>query len=406
MKEKLTQILEDAKIRNDSNPDQEAVETPIDLLRASRKAFLRILIMSGAGFILFIFGQQTFTPILSFIGLTIYALPLVLSLCFGFSGIIDIGPVFRTIDTPIGNVIYRTVAPDISGQMAANLALTLIQAVLMYFLSVILMPLLLVICFIGYKIGRGKALKYAKENGIPTSEVPHIPGLVIPIYIGVLIVSIVCANLINDVISQKEHEEYSEYLSGISASVFEPFVQNIDSAVPAEYYAQSYKGDNYTGDFIAQFTVNGKMVKCGQTEIENVLESSGVYYIIDGVVYIGRYGYNSFTVCEDEAVIKTLTDRFPEAHFGKNMTLDDAMTEDNYYSEAMEGAVLYLQVTYNGARYRLHFDSENNLIGYGWHDVTLDMTETQFVFTNDAVSSSIKDAASAIINGTADISKN
>ncbi len=400
MKEKQTLPLEGTNISN------EAIETPIDLLRASRKAFLRLLVMSGVGFILFIFGQQTFTPILSFAGLTIYALPLVLSLCFGFSGIIDIGPVFRTIDTPIGNVIYRTVAPDISGQMAANLALTLIRAVLMYFLAVILMPILLVICFIGYKIGRGKALKYAKENGIPTSEVPHIPGLVIPVYIGVLIVSIVCANLINDVVSQKEHEEYNEYLSGISTSVFDPFVQNIDSAVPAQYYAQAYKGDNYTGGYIAQFTVEGKTVKCGQTEIENVLESSGVYYIIDDIVYIGRYGYSSFTVCEDEAVIQSLKGRFPEVQFGKSMTLEDAITGDNYYSEAMEGAVLYLQVTYNNGRYRLHLDADNNLIGYGWHDVTLDMTETQFVFTNDSVSSSIKDAAAKIINGTADISKN
>ncbi len=383
-----------------------AAQTPIELLQATRKAFLRLLIMSGVGFILFIFGQQTFTPILSFTGLTIYALPLVLALCFGFSGIIDIGPVFRTIDTPIGNVIYRTVTPDIGGQMAANLALTLIRAILMYFLAVILMPVLLVICFIGYKIGRRKALKYAKENGISTKSVPHIPGLVIPIYIGVLIVSIVSANLINDVVSQKENEEYNEYLSGISTSVFEPFLENIDSAVPAQYYAQAYKGDSYTGGFVAQFTVEGKTVKCGRTQIENVLEQSGVYYIIDGVVYIGRYDYSSFTVCEDQTVIKTLTDRFPDTHFGKNMTLDDAITEDNYYSEAMEGAVLYLQVTYNDGRYRLHLDEENNLIGYGWHDVTLDMTETQFVFTNDSVSSSIKDAASAIINGTADISKN
>ncbi len=378
-------------------------QTPIDLLRASRKAFLRLLIMSGVGFILFIFGQQTFTPILSFTGLTVYALPLVLSFCFGFSGIIDIGPVFRTIDTPIGNVIYRTVAPDISGQMAANLALTLIRAVLMYFLAVILMPVLLVICFIGYKIGRTKAIKYAKENGISTKAVPHIPGLVIPIYICVLIVSIVSANLINDVISQKEHEEYNEYLSGISTSVFEPFVEKIASAVPAQYYAEAYKGDNYTGGFVAQFTVNGKTVKCGQTEIENVLEPSGVYYIIDGVVYIGRYGSSSFAVCEDAAVIKALTDRFPDTCFGESMTLEDAMTDDNYYSEAMEGAVLYLQVTYNGVRYRLHLDGENNLIGYGWHDVTLDMTETQFVFTGDTVSSTIKDAAAAIIDGTADI---
>ncbi len=384
--------------------EEERTETPIDMLKASRKAFIFLLAESGLGIILFIFGQQTFTPILSFLGLTIFALPLVLSLCFGFSGIIDIGPVFRTIDTPIGNTIYRTLVPDVGGQMAANLALTLIRAVLMFFLSVILMPLLLFICFIAYKIGRGKALKYAAENGIDKKEVPSIPILVIPIYIAVLIISIISANLINDVISDKENAEYNEWLSGVSETVFEPFVEDIDNAIPPEYFAEAYKGGAYTSGFVAQFTVDGKTVKCGNLKIENVIDSWGKYFIIDGVVYIDRYGNEKYTICEDAEIIKTLTDRFPDTQLGKGMTLDDAFTDDNYYSDVMTGAVLYLQVTYNGAGYRLHLDAENNLIGYGWDDVSTDMTETQFLFRNNKSLSTYKDAAAKIINGTADIS--
>ncbi len=389
----------------DTNVIYETEENPIELVKASRSAFIKLLACSGIGIILFVFGQQTFTHVLSFLGLAVFALPLVLSLCFGFSGIIDIGPVFRAIDTPIGNVIYRTMVPDIGGQMAANLALTLIRAVLMFFLSVALMPLLLVICFIAYKISRRKALNYAAENGIAKESVPHISALVVPIYIAVLVVSIITANLIDTVATNKANKEYDDFLAGISQEVYEPFTEKINSIVSSEYYAEAYEGENYTGGFVAQFTVDGKQVKCGSLKMENVIDSFGAYYIIDDVVYIDQYGNQKFTVCSDEAVIEALTGRYPDAQFGEDMTLDHAETGDNYYNGAMKNAVMYLQVTYNGERYRLHFDAENNLVGYGWHEVSTDMTETQFAFTENTVSSSIKEAAAKIIDGTAEIAQ-
>ena len=55
------------------------------------------------------------------------------------------------------------------------------------------------------------------------------------------------------------------------------------------------------------------------------------------------------------------------------------------------------------SRRNLHLDENNKLVGYGWYNISLDMTETQFVFTDDTVSSSLKEAARKIIDGTAEV---
>ncbi len=391
----------------ETNVVEETTENPIDLVRASRNTFLKLLACAVIGIVIFAFGSETRTMIVAILGMAIFAGPLVLGLCFGLP-IIDIGPVFRAVDTPMGNFIQRTFVPDISGQMSANLFLTIIRALFMLILSVIIMPILLVICLIGYKIGRKKALKYASENGIPSKSIPSISPILMLIYVGVLVVGIISANLVANAIDKKYEDQYNEKLQAMTV-VYEAFMKDIDNAIPEEYFAEAYKGENYTSGYIAQFKVGDKIVKCGSLKIENVIDSYGKYYIIDGVAYIDRYGNNKFTVCDDESVIKILTDRFPEEHLNKNMTLYDGFTGGDYDNQAMEseGGILELIVElveddYDSRR-NLHFDENNKLVGYGWYKISLDMTETQFVFKDKAINSDLKTTASKIINGTAEI---
>ncbi len=396
----------------ETNAVQETAENPIDLVRASRNTFLKLLACSGIGFIIFLCGLKLLIEILIILGAAIFAGPLVLGLCFGLP-IIDIGPIFRAVDTPVGNFIYRTFVPDIGGQMAANLFLTLVRALFMLLLSVIIMPILLIICLIGYKIGRKRALKYAAENDIPEKSVPRISLVVVIVYIGVLIMGIIGANLTEAAVNKKHDDEYSEKMQEMTV-VFDAFTADLDNAVSEEYYAEAYKGENYTGGFAARFKIGDKVVLCGRTEplaeYPDILNSSSVYYFIDNTLYIDKYGTSKFTVCEDENVITILKNRFPEAHFNEGMTLEDGYTGEDYDNEPMESenAVLFLVVALKDdsdydSRRNLHFDADNKLIGYGWYNISVDMTETQFVFTDDTVSNSLKEAAGKIIDGTAEI---
>ena len=395
-----------------TNVVEETTENPIDLVKASRDTFLKLLACSGIGFILFLFGVKLLIEILIILGAAIFAGPLVLGLCFGLP-IIDIGPVFRAVDTPIGNFIYRTFVPDVSGQMAANLFLTIIRALFMLLLSVILMPILLIICLIGYKIGRKKALRYAAENDIPSKSVPRISIIVVLIYIGVLILGIVGANIAEAAQDKKYDDQYNEKMQVMTAA-FDAFIDDIDNAIPQEYYAEAYKGENYTGGFVARFKVGDKVVVCGKTDsladYPDILTSSSMYYFIDNTLYIDKYGTSKFTICEDENVIAILKNRSPEAHLNSSMALEDGYTGDDYDNSPMESenAILYLVVALEDnddadSRRNLHLDENNKLVGYGWYNISLDMTETQFVFTDDTVSSSLKEAARKIIDGTAEV---
>ncbi len=396
----------------ENNVVDETTENPIDLVKASRDTFLKLLACAVVGFIMFLFGVKLLIEVLIILGAAIFAGPLVLGLCFGLP-IIDIGPVFHAVDTPIGNFIYRTFVPDVSGQMAANLFLTIIRALFMLLLSVILMPILLIICLIGYKIGRKKALNYAAENDIPSKSIPKISLVVALIYIGVLVLGIVGANVAEAAQDKKYDDQYNEKMQAMTV-VFDAFMDDIDNAIPEEYYAEAYKGENYTGGFVARFKVGDKVVVCGKTkplvDYPDVLDSSSVYYFIDDTLYIDKYNTSKFTVCEDENVIAILKDRLPETYFNKNMMLYDGFTGGDYDNQAMEseGGILELIVElveddYDSRR-KLHFDENNKLVGYGWYKISLDMTETQFVFTDDTVSGSLKEAAGKIIDGTAEIS--
>ncbi len=387
---------------------EETTENPIELARASRNTFLKLLACSVIGFIIFLFGYKLIIEVLIILGAAIFAAPLVLGLCFGLP-IIDIGPIFRAVDTPIGNFIYRTFVPDVSGQMAANLFLTIVRALFMLLLSVIIMPILLIICLIAYKIGIKKAAKYAEKNDIPSKSVPRISPIIILIYVGTLIVGIISANIVEAAVDKKLDDEYNEKM-GEMEIVFDAFMEDIDNALQEEYYAEAYKGQNYTGGFVARLKVGEKVVLCGRTdpltEYPDILTSSGVYYFIDGNLYIDKYGTNNITLCDDENIIAILKNRFPEAHFNENITLDDGYTDDDYDNQVMqsEGAILYLVVELeDDSRRNLHIDENNKLIGYGWYEISLDMLETQFVFTDDTVSSSIRETAQKIINGTANI---
>ncbi len=391
----------------DVEQETEMEENPISLVRGARNTFLKLLAFVGGGILLFVFGQITMIHICSFLGLAVFALPLVISLCFGFK-IIDIGPIFRAVDTPIGNVIYRTMVPDVGGQMAANLALTLIRALLMFVLSVILMPLLLVFSLIAYKIGRRKAIKYAKQNGMTKKEVPGISPLVLLIYVAVLVVAIIGATLLREADSKKLSKEYDEKIAAMTV-VIDAFKEDMESVLTNEYYAESYKGENGTGGFVAKFKVGDKTVLCGKMdppeEYSDILIWSSVYYVIDGVTYVDKYNTQSFTVCEDQAFIEMLNNRLPEAHFGEEMTILDGYTGEDYYNEPMqkEGAVLYVEVEWQEERHYLHFDENNRLVGYGLYVDRTDMVETQFVFTDDVLSNDLKSAAEKLINGTATI---
>ncbi len=392
----------------ETNVVDETTENPIDLVRASRDAFLKLLTCAVVGFIMFLFGVKLLMEVLIILGAAIFAGPLVLGLCFGLP-IIDIGPVFHAVDTPIGNVIYRTFVPDVSGQMAANLFLTIIRALFMLLLSVILMPILLIICLMGYKIGRKKALQYVAENDIPSKSIPRISLVVVLIYIGVSILGIVGANVAEAAQDKKYDDKFNEKMQAMTV-VFDAFMDDIDNAIPEEYYVEAYKGENYTGGFVARFKVGDKVVVCGKTdpltEYPDVFTSSSVYYFIDDTLYIDQYGTSKFTICRDENVIAILKNRLPEAHFNGDMTLEDGYTGEDYGNEAMqaEGATLYLVVALEDeSRRNLHFDENNKLVGYGWHEISLAGTETQFVFTDDAVSNSWKEAAGKIIDGTAQI---
>ncbi len=397
----------------ETNAVQEITETPLDLAKASRDTFLKLLACSGIGFIIFLFGVKLLVEIFIILGAAIFAGPLVLGLCFGLP-IIDIGPVFRAVDTPIGNFIYRTFVPDVSGQMAANLALTLIRAMFMLLLSVAIMPILLIICFIGYRIGRKKALKYAAENDIPSQSVPRISLVVALIYIGVIIAGIIGANVAEAAQDKKYDDQYNEKMQAMTV-VFDAFMNDIDNVIPEEYFAEAYKGQNYTGGFVARFKVGDKVVMCGKTQplpdYPDVLTSSSVYYFIDDTLYIDKYSTSKFTICNDQNVIAILKARIPESHFNKNITLYDGFTGDDYDNQAMEseGGILELIVelvkdVYESRRI-LHFDENNKLVGYGWYQISLDMTETQFVFTDDTISNSLKEAAGKIIDGTAQINE-
>ncbi len=391
----------------ETNVVEETTESPIDLVKASRDTFLKLLACAVIGIVIFAFGAKTRTMIVAILGMAIFAGPLVLGLCFGLP-IIDIGPVFHAVDTPIGNFIYRTFVPDVSGQMAANLFLTIIRAMFMLLLSVIIMPILLLICLMGYKIGRKKALRYAEANGVSPKSIPSISPVVMLIYIVVLVAGIITANLVANAIEKKYEDQYNEKLQAMTV-VYEAFMDDIDNAIPEEYYAEAYNGENYTSGYIAQFKVGDKIVKCGSLKIENVIDSYGKYYIIDGVVYIDEYGTNKFTVCEDESVIETLKSRYPETHLDENMTLYDGFTGGDYDNQAMEseGGILVLIVELveddDDSRRNLHLDENNKLVGYGWYKISLDMTETQFVFTDKAISSDLKITATKIIEGTADV---
>ncbi len=391
---------------------EQATENPIDLARASRDTFLKLLACSGIGFIIFLFGVKLLYEILIILGAAIFAGPLVLGLCFGLP-IIDIGPVFRAVDTPIGNFIYRTFVPDVSGQMAANLFLTIVRALFMLLLSVILMPILLIICLMGYKIGRKKALSYAEKNNIPSQSVPRISLIVVIIYVSVMLMGIIGANLAEAAQDKHYDDQYNEKMQVMTVA-FDAFMDDIDNAIPEEYFAEAYKGQNYTGGFVARFKVGDKVVLCGKTQPltdnPDVLTSSSVYYFIDNTLYIDKYNTNNFTICEDASVISALKGRLPEAHFNNNMTLEDGYTGDDYDNSAMESenAILYLVVALednleSDNRHNIHLDANNKLVGYGWYSISLDMTETQFVFTNDAISNSLKEAAKKIIDGTAQI---
>ncbi len=396
----------------ETNAVQETTENPIDLVIASRNTFLKLLACAVIGFIIFLYGAKLTFSIVALIGMAIFAGPLVLGLCFGLP-IIDIGPVFRAVDTPVGNFIYRTFVPDVSGQMAANLALTLIRAFFMLLLSVIIMPILLIICLIAYKIGRKKALTYATQNGIPTTSVPRITLVMVGIYVGVFILGIIGANVAETLQDKKYADKYDAKMQEMTA-VFEDFMDNIDYAIPEEYYAEAYKGENYTGGFVARFKVGDKVVVCGKTDsladYPDILTSSSVYYFIDNTLYIDKYGTSKFTICEDENVIAILKNRSPEAHLNSSMALEDGYTGDDYDNSPMEleNAILYLVVALEDnddadSRRNLHLDENNKLVGYGWYNISLDMTETQFVFTDDTLSSSLKEAAGKIIDGTAEI---
>ncbi len=383
----------------------EAEETPIDLVKGSRDTFLKLLALAVVGLVMIVFGVKLFVEILIILGAIIFAGPLVICLCFGLP-LIDIGPVFRAVDTPMGNFIQRTFVPDISGQMSANLALTLIRALFMLLLSVILMPILILLSFIGYKSARKKALRYAEEQGLPEQAVPRLSLIVTGGLLAFLVVGIISANLIESAVDKKQNEAYDEKMAAMTV-VFDEFQEDMDDILLGEYYAEAYKGEGYTGGFVAQFKIGDKTVLCGKskplTEYPDALTSSSVYYIIDDLLYIDRYGTNTFEICQENEVKELLKARHANAHFGEGMTLEDAMTGVDYDNAVMEGAILYLEVAYEDGYYRLHFDSQNNLIGYGYSGYKAERVETQFVFKETSKMNSLKEAAQKLIDGTANV---
>ena len=391
--------------------------TPIEQLKETRNTFLKLLACMAAGIIILIISNildSANSPIWELVlvlGLAVFAAPLVLSLGLGLP-IIDIGPVFKMVNTPIGNVIYRTAVPDIAGRAATNLFLTIIRAFLILLISVVLMPLLVIFSFIAFLIGKRKAKKYAAENNIPHKDIPKMPMIAISVVIAVIIGLLITASVVDNYYLSLTTKKYNKN-KAVMSETFSELEKNLSASIPDEYYAAAYKGENSTLGFAALFDINGKSVRCGKlganlSEYSDLIDTASVYYIIDGKVYIDRYYTQNYQICNSQELINLLENRFADTFVTKDSIAQNGDTKEKYDSAAMKNAddELRLKVETNGRKCHIYLDKDNKMVGYGLREYTLDeyekLSETEFVFTDGNVEY-YKAYAEALINGSATI---
>ncbi len=328
-----------------------------------------------------------------FIGHGICALPCICAFVFKLGAFVDIGPMFTTHYSVIGNFIYRTVQRDYMSQMGGNIIFTFIKLLIIFLVSIVLTPIITVVLYIIYKKAYKDAAAYADANGIDKKDIPVINKTlvrVVAIILAALFVGSIIASAVSDKVRDKEREETSV----TAAQMLENAIANI----PEEYYAEAVKGQKETemGGFIAEFTLDGKKVYAGKIStnfklIEGITSLSE-YFIIDGVMYLDVYCVDRFEESDNAEIKKYLLSRHLTGQLGEDAQFSHAdLNPDNNR----------IEYTFNGEKHCIYTDNSANITKIQliytteeYHDIP----ETAFVLKGDFDLTALKNRAKDIIN--------
>ncbi|MBQ8768664.1 MAG: hypothetical protein IJZ15_03315 [Oscillospiraceae bacterium] len=315
-------------------------------------------------------------------GYGVIAAPCLCAFIFKFGAFVEVGPVFTTYNTQIGDFIYQRVQRDYASEAGMNLVFTLLKVGIMFLISLILTPIITVVLFIIYSKNHKKAEKFAEENGVDKSVIPCISKTLVLAVVGilaVLLVATIIASAISDAASDKKRDrEHTGYQKALAAAV-----QNL----PEEYYADALHINNETGGFIAEFELDGETVYYGKIStnfsLVDGLYSGSVYFIIDDVLYVdlvgGGYEATSFKVSEDAEAKEYALGRHISQNVGKGATLIGGEPHND---------TSLLKIEYQGSEYYIYVDGDNKLVKTMIpYDASkkehFDMPETAFVIDAD-----------------------
>lgn len=289
-------------------------------------------------------------------GYFVIAAPCLCAFIFKFGAFVEVGPVFTTYYSRVGDFIYQRAQRDYTSEAGMNLVFTLLKVGIMFLISIVLTPIVTVILFIIYGKAHNKAEKFAQENGFDKDVVPSVNKVLVLAVVGilaVLLIATIIASAVSGAARDKEREKENKgYQKALAAAV-----QNL----PEEYYADALRVNSETGGFIAEFELNGEKVYYGKIssnfDLVDGLYSGSVYFIIDNVLYVDLVGggreATSFKVSEDAEAKEYALGRHISQNVGTGATL---------ISGEPNGEASQLKIEYKGREYYIFVDSDNKLV--------------------------------------------
>ncbi len=337
-------------------------ETIIDKVQDAKAAFMRFGGFCAIGLIVLMLGIFfTNLPVefmiigmlLTIGGYAIIAMPCLLAFVFKIGVFVSVGPIFQTSYSRVGNIIYKITERDHTTEMGANFLLTLFKCMIMFFVSLVLTPLVTLALYVCYKKARKEAVAYAKEHGIEEENIPRISkGLVLAVLaiVGVIFIGSIIGSALTD--KQWKEEQAAENAK------YAEMATKISQNLPEEYYAAAYKGGN-AGGYAVEILVEGERIYCGRISynFNNYVEgltTSAIYYIIDDTVYLDLYSVNKFEISTDEKVKEYLLARHISQCLGEGATFVEG---DN------RGEYINLTLTYQGKNQIFSVTEEGELLG-------------------------------------------
>lgn len=316
----------------------------------------------------------------------VMAMPCLAAFVFRFGIFYDMGEVFHTTQTRIGNIIYLRPERDFSTQYGGNVILTIAKFCILTFLAFIITPIVTIVLYITYK----KSCRQAIEAGAAEEEIPKInKALVRGILIGIaafFAVIIVVSNVTDAVDAAKSKAEKIE-----AEEKYAPLLKEIK--IPDEYFADTTY-QVYGKSEIAYFKLNGEAIYCGKAP-ESIrgkfegIDYNSEYFIIGDKLYVDYSGIGEYEEINNPEAKDALLERY----------IDKKYTADAEYLRGGEDSEkIWIRYMLNDTEYCITADKDNNIIGISeYYDEENPDKEIEIVINKEADLSEYKQEAEELM---------